>query len=186
MKSVRINRSGRCEMGFETKGGLPNAVRRALLTDVSSFAPTEVLIRRNTSCQSDEYIAHRVGLIPFVQGGTSCTSLSLSVSGRTATTSDLRGDSFRAVHEIPLVRLNDTQTLDLDVRFGRGTAAEHAKFAQIGPVSYTRGDKERTAMGFETINNTCALDYLEAALQTLVASVDDAKLQVETTETETT
>jgi DNA-directed RNA polymerase alpha subunit len=177
MKSIRMNASGRCDFEFETKSGLPNAVRRALLRDVSTFAPTEVVIRRNTSCQSDEYIAHRLGLIPFVQNGTSHTPLSLNVSGRTAKTSDLRGDSFRAVHEIPIVRLNDTQTLDFDLRFEKGTAADHAKFAQIGPVSYTRTNKGRTVMGFETINGTCALAYLEAALQALVASVDDAKLQ---------
>ena len=43
--------------------GMANAVRRALLCDVRTEAPFQVTFHENTSCETDEYIAHRLGLV---------------------------------------------------------------------------------------------------------------------------
>ena len=53
---------------FEMNGdySTANAIRRVLVSDVETYAPSEVIIHTNTSCQPDEYIAHRIGLIPFL------------------------------------------------------------------------------------------------------------------------
>ena len=47
--------------------GFCNAVRRTLASDVTMLAPYEVRVLENTSCQNDEYIAHRIGLVPFAE-----------------------------------------------------------------------------------------------------------------------
>ena len=57
---------GDISASFALKGsaGFCNAVRRTLLSDLYMWAPKEILIRSNMSCQTDEYLAHRIGMIP--------------------------------------------------------------------------------------------------------------------------
>ena len=49
--------------------GFCNAVRRSLIGDVAMWAPCEVDVRINTSCETDEYLAHRIGMVPFRRVG---------------------------------------------------------------------------------------------------------------------
>ena len=181
MTMRRVVRDGsRCELVFRCHDGFPNAVRRALMNDVQTYAPAEVRIRTNTSSQTDEYLAHRIGLIPFVALDEAEAPLTLRVTGRTATARDMQGDSFRAVQDVPLVRLIGEQTVDMDVVFAKGTAAEHARYAPIGPVAYRRADDGTTTLAFETISGTCPLEHGLEALRSLLARIDDTTHAVET------
>ena len=56
----------KCTFELHTNTAFPNALRRALRSDVERYAPSTITIRDNTSSQTDEYIAHRIGMIPFV------------------------------------------------------------------------------------------------------------------------
>lgn len=177
----RVTKAGtHCRLEFRTPTAMPNAVRRALMNDVETYAPSEVVVYENTSSQTDEYIAHRIGLIPFVPTDAPPSALSLHVKGAAASTRDLTGDGFRAVHETPIVRLIDEQTLHIDVRFEKGTAMTHTKHSHIGPVAYTRSKDNAASLSFETINGTCPLDYALKALDALVHMIDDATFLVET------
>lgn len=171
----------KCTMEFRTPTALPNAIRRALMSDVETYAPSEIVVHRNSSSQTDEYIAHRIGLIPFVLRDASAppTDIHLSVCGRTASTADFVGDSFRAVHDTPIVRLVEGQTLHIEVRFAKGTPALHVKHAHIGPVAYQKRG-ETTTLSFETLTNESPLQYALTALQSLHQRVDDTIHFVET------
>ncbi len=176
----RIKSDGRrCEMQFTTTTAFPNALRRALVSDVPTFAPEKVIIRSNTSSQTDEYIAHRIGLIPFMGKDTSQT-VRLNVTGRTATTNDFVGDAFRAISDTPIIRLVENQTIDLDVHFSKGTASTHAKYAHIGPVSFKCDENGKTELSFTMLTDDCPLDYTLSALKTLLKRIDDATYEVET------
>ena len=169
----------RCEMEFRTTTGMPNAVRRALMNDVETYAPSEIVVHVNTSSQTDEYIAHRIGLIPFVPTDKPPSELSLRVTGRMASTADLTGEGFRAVHETPIVRMIDEQTLHIDIRFAKGTAMTHTKHSHIGPVGYVKtGDK--ALISFETIDGTSPVEYALSALVSLTQMIDDATFHVQT------
>ena len=77
--------------------GLCNAVRRTLLSDVRTEAPASVRVVRNVTCLTDEFLAHRVGLVPFRRVGNGDT-LSLDVVGpRVVTAADLVGPAFDPV-----------------------------------------------------------------------------------------
>lgn len=176
----RVTKNGtKCQLEFRTKSALPNAVRRALMNDVETYAPSEIVIHANTSSQTDEYIAHRMGLVPFVRTDAPLSEMSLNVTGTMASTRDLTGDGFRAVHETPIVRLIENQTLHIDINFAKDTAMSHTKHSHIGPVAYSKS-KDETLLSFETINETCPLDYALAALNSLTKRIDDTIFVVQT------
>mmetsp|Transcript_31670 Transcript_31670/g.75236 ORF Transcript_31670/g.75236 Transcript_31670/m.75236 type:complete len:121 (-) Transcript_31670:147-509(-) len=57
------------EMEFVLTGTDPsvaNALRRAMMSDVPTIAIDLVEIEKNTTCLTDEFLAHRLGLIPIV------------------------------------------------------------------------------------------------------------------------
>lgn len=160
--------------------GLCNAVRRTLLSDVQAWAPFEVEVRTNTSCQTDEYLAHRIGMIPFrrVAEGTEMT---LSVEGPcTACARDLTGPAFDAVHGgIEIIVLGDGQRLDMTVRFDRRAASKHARYAMCAGVGMERVDGEgRHRLRFETLDDRPPTDVLLEALDALEARVDGALKQL--------
>lgn len=176
----RVTKEGsKCTLEFHTTTATPNAVRRALMNDVETYAPDEIVIHENTSSQTDEYIAHRIGLIPFVQKDETKLELTLNVSGRVVMTTDLVGDGFKAMHDTPIIRLCDNQILHITIRFAKGTSAMHAKHSLIGPVAYKMSNGV-TTLSFETLTDRCPLDYALSALDSLLKRVDDSTYIVET------
>jgi hypothetical protein len=180
MHNLKRNGS-RCDFDVKTKSGFANSIRRVLLMDVERWAPHTITFKKNTSSQTDEHIAHRIGLIPFTPvdiGTEGERGMELSVTGREVMSHDLQGDAFRPVHDIPIVLLTQSQTLALVVKFARGRARDHVRYAMIGPVSYSVTQKV-THIGFETISNECPVKYLLDALIELQTKVRDVILFVE-------
>ena len=118
MKHVRVDGS-RCD--FTVKSNFPNAIRRALLSDIETIAPDTVRIYKNTSCQPDEFIAHRIGLIPFkpinVDDADLVESNVLSVKDRTAMAHDLVSNSYVAYTDMPIMKMAPGQELKLSITF---------------------------------------------------------------------
>ena len=167
MRKVEVD-GRRCSVHFKTTNTTPNALRRALMCDVKNYAPDTINIRKNTSCQTDEYIAHRIGLIPFANV-TRETVATLSVDDRSATTDDMKGVS--AFRPMPIMKLARHQTLDIDVHFREATGADHTRFSHITNVGYSK-EEEDQSLTFETINARDPLDYLSEAVNSLIERVD--------------
>ena len=117
--------------------GLANAVRRTLLSDLPSWAPYEVVMRTNTSCHTDEFLAHRIGLIPFRRVGNG-DEMTLRADGPgTLYARDLVGPAFEAVEGgVPVVVLGEGQCVDATVRFDERPASVHARYSQVAGVDY--------------------------------------------------
>lgn len=156
--------------------GFCNAVRRTLLSDVTAWAPYEVVVRDNTSCQTDEFLAHRIGLVPFRRVGNG-DEMCLEARGPcTVRAKDLVGPGFEAVHpEIELMVLADAaQHLDLTVRFDERPASAHARYATCAAVGMVRVDADRHRVTFETHGDRDPKAVLLEALDHLDARVDRA------------
>lgn len=144
--------------------GMANALRRMLMNEVPSYAPSHIIVRENTTCQTDEYIAHRVAMIPFRLCGKEDGVLKLDVKDKTAFSSDLKGEDFRvACRTIPIMKMTHGQSLCIDVHFTKGTGSEHVKHSHVSRVRYKEHCK-CVRVGFKTITDEPPIDFLRRGI----------------------
>ena len=162
-----------------------NAIRRALISDIETVAPCKIIVKENTSCQTDEYISHRIGLIPFLKQSEDVNFdedyLTLNVSNRTPKTSDFTGEAFKTIYESDIIKLIDGQTLCIHVYFNKGTGKQHARYSPVAAVGYELQDRQ-ILFNFESINGECPTVHLKKALLNLQNRLNHVKVEVETLE----
>ena len=163
--------------------GFCNAVRRALLSDLEAWAPCEVEVRTNTSCQTDEFLAHRLGMVPFrrvERGEVGNGELVLRYAGPgVATAAALAGPGFEPVHpEVELMVLGEGQELDLTVRFDKQRASKHARYCPVAAVGMAPLDADRCKLTFETTDGRAPREALREALAALDARAAGALRQL--------
>lgn len=127
------------KMVLHVKGAnaaLLNGIRRTILNDLPAFAVEEVTFFENNSAMFNEYLAHRIGLIPLTfdeeVSADSKITFSLDAQGPTTVYSkDLKSTDEKikvAKDHIPIVKLVDGQNLRLEAVAVGGTPLVHAKF----------------------------------------------------------
>jgi DNA-directed RNA polymerase subunit D len=124
--------------------GVANAIRRAAINSVKSFAIDKTTFYENTTAMFDEYIAHRIGLVPIKTptkgyNDTDEIIFALDATGpKTVYSKELESsDKSVAVanENIPIIKLAEGQRLRLDGKAIMGIGMAHSKF-QPGLVSY--------------------------------------------------
>ena len=124
---------------YHVKGGsvaLLNALRRTINDTLPSFAIEDVTFFENTSALFNEYIGHRLGLIPLKFDENASPDLkvtfTLEATGPTVVYSkDLKSTDDKvvaALPHIPIIVLSENQSIRLEAVAIRGTAKQHAKF----------------------------------------------------------
>ena len=122
---------------------LANMIRRYAMSELEVFAFDKVTIYENSSNLFDEYLAHRIGLIPLAFKGTPREDdeiiFSLDATGPVAIKSkDLKSsdpDIKVAFDNILILTLAENQTLRLEAKAVPGIGRKHAKW-QAGLSSY--------------------------------------------------
>jgi DNA-directed RNA polymerase II subunit RPB3 len=69
LPTIKILRVSKYEVDFEllnTDLAIANALRRIMISEVPTLTIDLVEMRENTSALHDEFIAHRLGLVPLV------------------------------------------------------------------------------------------------------------------------
>jgi len=156
--------------------GLANALRRSIIMDIEAWAPERVTFEINTSCQTDEYIAHRIGLIPFRKIGNG-TEMNINVKGRTAMVSDLVGPSFEFVNDTEIIEMIEKQELKATVHFSQKKGKVHARYKLCSGVGIQILNNDMYKLVFETLDQQEPDDILKKAIESLHQKVDDALLQ---------
>jgi DNA-directed RNA polymerase alpha subunit len=157
--------------------GLANALRRSLIMDIDAWAPDTVTFEKNSSCQTDEYIAHRIGMVPFVKIGNGET-MKINVKGKTLWASDLQGIAFEAVENLEIMEMLEDQEIVATVNFRQKKGKEHARYKMCAAVGIEKINNENYKLSFETINNENPDTVLKHAINSLVEKVDKALLDL--------
>ncbi len=110
---------------------LANALRRTI-NEINTLAIQEVEIYRNDSAFSDEVLAHRIGLVPLenqkIKEGE-VVEMKLKVESKEDgfdVLSELLGENV-CVKELPIVRLNKGQGVEVVAKASLGKGMEHAR-----------------------------------------------------------
>lgn len=139
-----------------------NSLRRIILGYVPTLAIEEITMVENTSPLFDEYIAHRLGLIPLASdqlglnnqaecdvcegiGCDACT-VTLTLTQETDSSSEMMVYSQELisnntfvypVHDkIPIIKMGPDQRLILEAMARMGTGREHAKWQPTASLGY--------------------------------------------------
>lgn len=130
-----------------TSASFANAVRRYVINGVSTFAIEEVTVYENNSAFFDEYISHRLGLIPLLTPEKAPKDAEvdfyLDAKGpKIVYSSELETkdkDVKVAKDKIPIATLTENQAIRLEAKARLGTSRKHAKF-QPGLAAYEIAD----------------------------------------------
>ena len=149
----------------ETTPAYTNTLRRIMLLDVPSLAIQKVIIRENNTAMFDEYIAHRLAMIPiwsdidYIETTDSCEfcggespdgcshcSVELALLVETDENTERmvmskeiisRDSEYYPIHEdLPIIKMGGNQRLELDAIARFGRGREHAKFSPVGTIGY--------------------------------------------------
>lgn len=160
-----------------------NTLRRMAINSVPCFAVDNVTFYENTSVMFDEYISHRLGLIPMKTPSKDYDEkdeviFSLNAEGPTTVNSkDLKTSDKNvkvANDAIPIIKLAEGQTLRLDCKAVMGNGMRSSKF-QPGLVTYQASD-DATEFEFyvETFGQMPPAEIISKTLNIITANIKEA------------
>ena len=157
-----------------------NAVRRTLISEVSMWAPYEVEMRSNTSCETDEYLAHRIGLIPFRKVGNGDEARLCKKGPCIVRASDVESVDFEVIHpEIEVITLAAGHELDIRIFFNKKNGKEHARYSPCAAVGMKCVDGQgRHKISFETNDKRGSKETVLEALDILESHIDTVLLSL--------
>lgn len=197
MKIKNIEQDGN-RITFNVKGievQLLNALRRTIISEVPVMAIETVTYHTNTSILSDEVLAHRLGLVPLKtdlkmynlisectckgKGCGKCTvKITLKAEGpQTVYSKELKPadkETDPVYENIPLVKITETQQVDLEAIAQIGFAKDHAKW-QAGLASYEQKEDNSYDYLIESYGQLPAKKLVEIAFNTFENKLNQLK-----------
>jgi DNA-directed RNA polymerase subunit D len=165
---------------FPKDEGMANVLRRYLLSRVKVFAIDEVTIYSNSSVMFDEYIAHRLGLIPITTPADVMedeeVQFYLDEQGpKLVTSEDLQTerDDVKPAVNIPIVELNEDEELRLEATVRVGMAKTHAKFQAAVP--FYKVNEDSIEFGVETCYQQDSRTLVKRAVADIIADLERIK-----------
>ncbi len=167
----------RIEFVADVSTSFANVVRRYALGRIPVLAIDQVTFYDNSSPLWDEYIAHRLGLMPVTTPEKTPESaeivFSLDAEGpKTVYSSEMKSSDkdISMAKNMPIVTLGPGQHLRFESKAVLGIAKTHAKF-QAGIVSYGKEGKEG-ALRF-MVESCYQMEPMEVIERACDAVVDD-------------
>lgn len=163
-----------------------NALRRAATNHVKCFAIDTITFYENSSAIFDEYIAHRIGLIPIRTPGTGYSDedeilFTLEAEGpKTVYSKELEGKDKEvkvANDNIPIIKLAEGQKLRIDCKAIMGSGSKHAKF-QPGLITYEQSDDNTFNFYVETFGQMPPKEIINKAFSAIKDELKDIGKEV--------
>jgi len=164
-----------------------NAIRRIAMNRIKTLAIDEVTFYENTSTMFDEFIAHRIGLIPIITpedyDEKDEVAFYLEAEGpKTVYSGELKSSDKKvkvANEKIPIAKLFEGQRLKLEGKARMGNALKHAKF-QPCLASYEYSEEDPTTFKFfiESFQQMPSRTILKKTLQEIKNDIKEFKKNV--------
>ncbi len=162
-----------------------NILRRYCMTHVPVIAIDKAVFYENSSALFDEYMAHRLGLIPIVTPAKVSpdveVSFRLDESGpKKVYSKDMKSSDKEIVparDEIPIMTLGADQHIRFEATAKLGYGTSHAKF-QAGLVSYDIQDGKVVFM-VESFHQMSPRDVIVRGCHVLLEDLKEMKKQLE-------
>lgn len=174
-----------------------NALRRSMMLNVPVLAITEVDFFENTSSIFDEYVAHRLGMVPLKtpakelklpeecdegKCGNCSVTYALEANGpATVYTRDLKPANEKAApvfDNIPIVKLDEGQRIKLEAHATLGTGGKHARWqASLASYKASRDGSEFT-FTLESYGNLAPKEILNRALEIIASRAKEISKQL--------
>lgn len=176
-----------------------NALRRICLNGVPIFAIETVDVIENTTVFADEYLAHRLALVPLTtpsgkymsdqrdyQGedeGSNSTVMLVLDSGKTDQTTDVttarlssEDPEVRPVNDdIPIATLAPMQKVVMECHAKLGRGSEHAKWNSADISVLTGTEEDGFELKVETTGSRDPADIIMAGMQELSGRLEEFK-----------
>jgi DNA-directed RNA polymerase subunit D len=165
------------------RSGIANALRRGINGSVQCFAIDRITFYENTSPMFDEYIAHRIGLVPITTPSSGYNEkdeilFTLEATGPTTVYSKSLESADKEVtvanERIPIIKLGPEQKLRVEGKAVLGTGQKHSKF-QPGFVTYEESGDESFQFHIESFGQMGPAEMVNKA----VAALRDELKEVE-------
>ena len=183
------------KMTFTLKGPveLANAIRRTAMTEIPTMAIDEVDIYENTSSLFDEFIAHRLGMIPLTTNLKTYDINSKSESKKsTVMTLEIKGPgvfytkelkskdpTIKPVYDtIPIIELSEKQAIRLEAKATLGIAKTHAKFQPCLCYYKEKKPDEEYEITIENYGNHKSKTILEETIKILKNKAEELEKQI--------
>ena len=162
-----------------------NAMRRTIIGGLPIYAIDKVVFYENNSTYFDEFIAHRIGLVPMkipmkATEDSEEVMLTLNVSDRNVYSRDIKGEGDIKVDngDIPIVKLIENQSVRTECIARVGLGRAHAKF-QAGIASYTKVSDGKFKFMVESFGQMKAKDMVLKAIDLIQANLEKVENAVE-------
>ncbi|MGI0100371.1 MAG: DNA-directed RNA polymerase subunit D [Candidatus Micrarchaeaceae archaeon] len=170
----------------EATSSRANALRREAINHVKCFAIDTVTFYENSGAIFDEYIAHRIGLIPIKTPSSGYSEedevlLTLEAEGpKTVYSKDLdcKDKDVKVANDgIPIIKLAPEQRLRIDCKAIMGTGSRHSKF-QPGIITYEQVDDSTFNFYVETFGQMPPKEIVNKALSAIKDELKEVEKEV--------
>jgi len=167
----------------DARTGVANAIRRSVSGSIACFAIDKITFYENTSAMFDEYIAHRIGLVPITTPTSGYNEkdeilFTLEATGPSTVYSKELVSADKEVtvanEKIPLIKLGADQKIRVECKAIMGVGTKHSKF-QPGFVTYEESEDGSFSFQVESFGQMSPAEMITKA----VASVRDELKEVE-------
>jgi DNA-directed RNA polymerase subunit D len=163
-----------------------NTLRRIAINNVKAFAIDRATFYENTGAMFDEYIAHRLGLIPILTPNKGYDEkdevlFTLEAVGPKVVYSKELESADKEVKiangNIPIIKLAAEQRLRLECKAVMGTGLKHAKF-QPGMVTYDSPEQGTYNFYVESFGQMPPKEIINKAFEVIREEIKDVSKEV--------
>ena len=163
-----------------------NLLRRYAINSIPVFAIEEAAVYENTSSFFDEYIAHRLGLVPLTTPAKMKSddevTFMIDAEGPTTVYSGSMKSTDKAINpvsdKIPIIKLSEGQRLRIEAKAALGTTRKHAKY-QPGIISYGYETEGSFRFIIESYGQMDAEDILSRAISQIQSNAEEIEKLLE-------